>query len=620
MPRDLLATTNQPNTYDESAIRQQGASKRSEGVGANGMLPGGQGNLDRKAAGDNWSTYGISENGNNTTVVLPTMPGDKPSNDETGFLGTAVERYQKDRKHYGKFETDDAGAAFMRGATAKQPRDLLAEAPRDQGVTPTAALASPSMMDRLRTSPLGAAGQTLLRAGQGVEQLAVHGIASAADLGGYAPNPVADALHGVAANVDTAIAGQNQGYEDAGARVDAASTDPRLSIALRKTGETMGNMVNPAGMAGNVIEAAPTIMNAAVRGATSGAGFAASQPVTGTANYWTEKAKQVGTGGLTGAVTGAAAEKLGQVKPTAPPSSTVFKGLASDAYDASKATGATVPKSGFEAAIANAETKARSTVTYRPPLQPRAATAIDQIRQDLSDAGPNVTFEDMDVARRIARTVLTSPDKNERAVAHTIIDGIDDYVASLNSKEGDALTTARDLFTRGSKLDTIERLVTKAEDKIGAGQTQTKYDNAIRQQFKSLKGNRAGFSQFTPEEQAAITQIVRGSRVQNIARNIGRLSPTQTIPIVSELAAVGNAIARGSEMEALGVVGAAGAGLFGQHVADTMSAQNVNGLRILVARGPQRLAVPTPRPTPNALIRNSLATFAAQSLLQPRSQ
>lgn len=487
-------------------------------------------------------------------------------------------------------------------------------------------------MDRLQTNPVvGAPLQSLLRAGQGIEQLAVHGAASVADLGGYAPNPVADALHGAAEQFDTTIAGQNKDYEESGQRVDAASTNPRVSGALRRTGEVMGNMLNPAGMAGNVIKAAPGVVNAGVRGATSAAGFAASQPVADTANYWTEKAKQVGDGTITGAVTGAAVEKLSGVKPNAPPSSKVFKDLASDSYDASKAAGVTIKKSSLENAINDAEASAKSELIYRPGTEPKVATAIETIRSDLAAAGDDIGFEEIDVARKIARKVLSSPDKNERAVAHHIIDKLDDYTNGLSAADlagtstaadseaaAGALREARGLFARGAKLDTIERLITKARDQIGANQTQTKFDNALRQQFKQLKNNRQGFSRFSPDEQAAITQIIRGTPVQNTARQIGKLAPTGTVPILGELSVLGEALNSGSETLAASTVAAAGAGLVGQHVANKIGAENVNGLRILVARGPTRLA--TPGPAPNAAIRNPLATFAAQSLLQPRGQ
>jgi len=476
---------------------------------------------------------------------------------------------------------------------------------------------APSLGDYARTNPvLGATTHAFIRGGQGIEQLAAHSAADLADLGGHAPNSLATVFHAIADHIDATLSKSEKDYQGAKTRVVNASTNPRVSNALIGTGETFGAAAQPTGMAGNLIESAPGVLNAAARGAVSGGAFAASQPVD-SQDYWTEKVKQVGVGGLTGAVTGAAVEKLSQVKPDAGPKSSTFKELASDSYDASKATGATVPKSDFEAAINSAETKARDTVTYRPSLEPKAATAIDQIKKDLEDAGPNVTFEDMDVARRVARKVLTSPDKNERAVAHTIIDGIDDYIGSLNSKEGDALTTARDLFARGSKLDTIERLVTKAQDSVGANQTRTKLDNAIRQQFKSLKGNVRAFSQFDPQEQKAIKLIVDGKPIQNAARWIGKVSPTTGGPILGELLVLGHSVLQGSSKEAAGIIGLAGAGLAGQHVADTMGNANVTALKNIVAG---RNALPAPRPSPNAFVRNVPANFAINALLQPRAQ
>lgn len=477
----------------------------------------------------------------------------------------------------------------------------------------------PSIIDRLQTNPVvGAPLQTVMRTGQGAEQLAAHGAASVSDLGGLAPNPVSAHLRSLADMVDHAIKGQNEGYEGAKKRVVAASDNPRVQEALINTGETEGNLVNPAGLAGNMVRAGSGVTGAAVRGAVSGAAAGASQPVT-TENddYWAQKVKQVGVGGLTGAVTGAAVEKLSQVKPSNSPKASTFKELASDSYDAAKATGATVPRTEFQAAIDSAEVKARDTVTYRPSLEPKAATAIDQIKKDLEAAGDNVTFADMDVARRVARKVLTSPDKNERAVAHTIIDGIDDYIDGLKAPEGDALTTARDLFARGSKLDTVERLVTKAQDAIGANQTRTKLDNAIRQQFRGLKSNERAFRQFSPEEQEAIKLIVRGKTVQNMARWAGKLSPTTSVPILGELGMIGHAVATGNETEALGISAAAGAGLIGQHVADTMGEANVNALRNTIAG---RNALAAPRPAPNPLVWNPLPNLAVNALAQPRGQ
>ena len=88
----------------------------SRGVMPNGMLPGHEGNLDPAKAGDNWTTVEISEEGIPKHYVLPTKPGDKPPSGDGISLGDAVERFRKTGQHYGAFDTDELGAAFMKRA------------------------------------------------------------------------------------------------------------------------------------------------------------------------------------------------------------------------------------------------------------------------------------------------------------------------------------------------------------------------------------------------------------------------------------------------------------------------------------------------------------------------
>jgi hypothetical protein len=97
-----------PNTYDPAAIRAQGM-KRSEGVNPDGSIPGYQGNLNPAQAGNNWTTIGVQDGGLNLTYVVPAQPGDTPQ--------SLLERFKRTRQHYGAFETDQAGADYMRGRT-----------------------------------------------------------------------------------------------------------------------------------------------------------------------------------------------------------------------------------------------------------------------------------------------------------------------------------------------------------------------------------------------------------------------------------------------------------------------------------------------------------------------
>lgn len=109
----------QPNTYDEKTIAAQGAAKQSEGVNPNGSIPGYEGNLDPTQAGDNWATIGVQKDGLNLTYVVPTIPG---GDNSTQALGA---RLDQSGQHYGAFETDQAGADFMKNF-ARKAADLPA--------------------------------------------------------------------------------------------------------------------------------------------------------------------------------------------------------------------------------------------------------------------------------------------------------------------------------------------------------------------------------------------------------------------------------------------------------------------------------------------------------------
>jgi hypothetical protein len=98
------------------AAAAPGSPPVSNGVNPDGSIPGREGNLDPAEAGDFWATHEVSRGGIPEHLVLPARPGDRPANDDTGFLGTAVDRYLKDGQHYGAFDSDEAGARFMQNA------------------------------------------------------------------------------------------------------------------------------------------------------------------------------------------------------------------------------------------------------------------------------------------------------------------------------------------------------------------------------------------------------------------------------------------------------------------------------------------------------------------------
>lgn len=504
--------------------------------------------------------------------------------------------------------------------------------PFDQFDAPAGtAVGDPSLMDYARTNPvIGAPAHTIMNVAQGVEQLVAHAVASASDLGGNAPNSLATMLHGIADHVDALHAQSEQNYQGAKERVIKASPRPQTSEALINTGEGMGNLLNPAGMAGNTVkgfEAAAPIVNSAIRGAVSGGAFAASQPVENTDNFYTEKAKQVAAGTLAGGATGAAAEAVGGVKAPQAPATRDLKAAAKDAYTRAEAQGAVIKQDSFQSAVQDINTAA-TKAGIDVGLHPKATAVLNRFAKDAgldpATLAPDVTkgaatgpisLEKMEILRRVANGALDSKDASERRIAHVVVDKLDDYMGSLKPEDiqaGNApeavaaLNEARALYTRQAKSATIDRLVEKAKNAVGANYTAAGMDTALRQQFRALANNHAGFSRFNSDEQAAILKVVRGGPVQNTLRILGKLAPNSTFPIASELAVAGSGhgdIAAGMALG--GAIAKEGAAYIGK--------QNVNALSELARRG----ASITPRPAPSNFELNPIPRLLVRKVIHP---
>lgn len=509
-----------------------------------------------------------------------------------------------------------------------QVRDAF---PRDAG-PPTQA--APSLMDRIQANPvIGAPAQALLRGGQGTEQLLAHAAASASDLGGTAPNSLSKVLRAIADHVDTSIGAQNQGYDGAGARVDAASTNPQASRALRATGETMGNVGNPAGLAGNVIEAAPGVLGALTRGAVSGGAFAASQPVDDPANFWGGKTKQVVEGAATGGATGAAAEALGGSKAAPAPSTQELKSAATDAYKQAEAQGVVIKQDSFKNAVGEIKDAAEKA-GIDEGTTPKAVAVLNRFDKEAAK-GP-LTLEKADTIRKVALGAFDPQNKASNRITHLIVDKLDDYIdglgpedlkggvtgdpqliKALNLPEGKAdeavaaLTEARGLYKRSAKSADIDRIVEKARNAVGANYTAAGMDTALRQKFRAVADNQAAFSRYTPDEQAAILKIVRGGTLQNTLRYIGKLSPTSGLALGAELV--------GALHEPGIAIPAAIGGYVARQASAKMGQNNVSALSQLVRSGKSN-ALATPGPAPNGFVWNPLPDLAVNAFMQPRSQ
>ena len=176
-------------------------------------------------------------------------------------------------------------------------------------------------------------------------------------------------------------------------------------------------------------------------------------------------------------------------------------------------------------------------------LHPKASAALRRIQEAGQPAAPGaaaapVSFEDLDILRRVARGARLSTDADERRIGRMIIEKLDDFalrppsnavVSGDEKAAGTAIREARSLWSRMSKSSEIEDLVENA--KLSAQGVGGRMDEAIRAQFASLardinKGRNPGF---TPEEVANIERIAKGETMRFGTRAVSALAPSSTL-------------------------------------------------------------------------------------------
>ncbi len=89
----------------------------------------------------------------------------------------------------------------------------------------------------------------------------------------------------------------------------------------------------------------------------------------------------------------------------------------------------------------------------------------------------------------------------------------------------DALNHARNMWSRASQAELIQKQIDKAAIKASANYSQSGFENALRQQFKSLALNDRAMARLTPEVQQAVKDVAKGSPMGNLLRAIGKYAP-----------------------------------------------------------------------------------------------
>ncbi|MGH6931739.1 MAG: hypothetical protein ACREEE_04830 [Dongiaceae bacterium] len=218
------------------------------------------------------------------------------------------------------------------------------------------------------------------------------------------------------------------------------------------------------------------------------------------------------------------------------PSTGDLKSQAQSAYDAAQSAGLVVTKDSMKQLADDIRAEAMAAGIDKT-LHPRATAAM---RRAKDFAKQPQTLEQVDTLRQVLKDAASSVDQGERRVAQMMVEKLDDHLDTLapaNIISGDAVLAtdaikkARALWHRMRKAELVEEAVSRAKLRTASTGSGGNIDNAIRQNIRQILDNpkkRRGFSQ---EERNLMEAVVKGGKVQNLLRLIGRLSPESSGPM-----------------------------------------------------------------------------------------
>jgi hypothetical protein len=363
-------------------------------------------------------------------------------------------------------------------------------------------------------------------------------------------------------------------YED-----DAAQRRPWVSSVARTTG-MVPTLFVPGGAGAQATTRGGAIANAA--------GTAALQ--AGTAGLldrgtYQERANKGTVNALIAAPLGGVVAGLATRTPQAPkqalPTVDDMAAKRTAAYQAADQAGVRYTPQGYDDMVSSIEQRL-ADARMNPTRHPKAASMLAELKAQI---GHSPTLTELDQIRQvIRRDVASATDQAEAYMGQQMIRELDAFIANAGGPQvmtgsganGAALIgEARKANTQYRKFDEVTNALGSADLRTASTGSGGNIDNAIRQNMRRVYENG---SNWTPEEEAAILKVIRGTPGQNVLRQVGKLSPQ------------GNGLMASLNLGAAafgGPLGAApgAAGLVSKHFADKATQTNVTRLLEVIAQG-----------------------------------
>lgn len=327
-----------------------------------------------------------------------------------------------------------------------------------------------------------------------------------------------------------------------------------------------------------------------LRDVAIGAGVGAALPVVGEAGR--ALGRKAGRA-IQSATTGGAQRKAANEFIRNTPDTDALKRIAHDTYAKAEQLGVVVRPEPYRDAVSKIAAQAQRD-GINPTLHPRATAAL----QEMQRAADNpMTLSELETVRRIVNAAARSVDPDERRVAYTLINGLDDFVGGLTPEQtlaggqnaaaaSEILSNARALWSRAKKSELMDWAFTRAANQPSG------MENGLRIQFRQILNNKQLRRGFSPDEIQAMEKVVQGDFTTNTLRRIGKLSAGSGAQSNMLNAMMGTGLGAGVGGTVGGPVGAAigagsvaGLGYGAQRGAEALTTRNARLAQALMASG-----------------------------------
>ena len=220
-------------------------------------------------------------------------------------------------------------------------------------------------------------------------------------------------------------------------------------------------------------------------------------------------------------------------------------------------------------------------------FDPDLHSGLKVVMNRLESTKGAMPLQALERTRRVLKNARKSGDYDEGRIAADAMDDLDEAIASIGKRDlisgklvgTKSLLAARDVWARKSKAEVIEEMIGIAQVRGAAKYSQSGFENAMRNQFSVLWGNKKRLRQFNKSEQAMIKKIAMGDLGVNALRWIGKLAPKG---VVSAALSIGGGTAIGGP---IGGVAVPVAGFAGQNAAARINLDRIRRMQQGMATG-----------------------------------